>query len=206
MPHPPARRTQAERRATTRARILDATAASLVEKGYAATTVSEVQERAGVARGTLQHHFPTRSELLVAATTHVVDLRLAAFRRAIDAMADDTDRIGTTVDLAWNDLSGPVFYAAVELWVAARTDPELRANLVAEEERVFREMRTLYAEALGSDLATDPRAATLVEFTVDFLSGLSMTAMLTGKRPEQQQNVEQWKRALAVLAASFELS
>ncbi|HJQ07196.1 MAG TPA: TetR/AcrR family transcriptional regulator [Nocardioides sp.] len=206
MPQPPIRRTQAERRATTRARILDATAASLVEKGYAATTVSEVQERAGVARGTLQHHFPTRSELLVAATTHVVDLRLAAFRRSIDEMADDTDRIGTTVELAWNDLSGPVFYAAVELWVAARTDPELRANLVAEEERVFREMRTLYAEALGPDLADDPRAATLVEFTVDFLSGLSMTAMLTGKRPEQEKNVEQWKRALAVLAEAFPLS
>lgn len=206
MPPPPVRRTQAERRATTRARILDATAASLVEKGYAATTVSEVQERAGVARGTLQHHFPTRSELLVAATTHVVDLRLAAFRRSIDRMADDTDRIRTTVDLAWNDLSGPVFYAAVELWVAARTDPELRANLVAEEERVFREMRALYAEALGPDLADDPRAATLVEFTVDFLSGLSMTAMLTGKRPEQEKNVEQWKRALAVLAESFPLS
>ncbi|GAB4010014.1 TetR/AcrR family transcriptional regulator [Nocardioides ultimimeridianus] len=203
MPPPPVRRTQAERRARTRALILDATAASLVEKGYAATTVSEVQERAGVARGTLQHHFPTRAELLLAATTHVVDLRLAAFRRSIDEMPADADRISTTVDLAWNDLSGPVFYAAVELWVAARTDPELRASLLAEEERVFREMRILYAEALGADLATDPRAATLVEFTVDFLSGLSMMSMLTGRRPETEKTVDQWKQALAILAASM---
>lgn len=203
MPPPPVRRTQAERRARTRTLILDATAASLVEKGYAATTVSEVQERAGVARGTLQHHFPTRAELLLAATTHVVDLRLAAFQRSIDEMPEDADRISTTVDLAWNDLSGPVFYAAVELWVAARTDPELRASLLAEEERVFREMRILYAEALGADLATDPRAATLVEFTVDFLSGLSMMSMLTGRRPETEKTVDQWKQALAILAAAM---
>lgn len=203
MAQAPVRRTQAERRATTRARVLEATAESLVENGYAATTVSEVQERAGVARGTLQHHFPTRGELLLAATTYVVDLRLDAFRESIARIPADADRIETLVDLAWNDLSGPVFYAAVELWVAARTDPELRDSLVVEEERVFREMRVLYAEALGSDLTTDPRAATLVEFTVDFLSGLSLTAMLSGRRPSQEANVTQWKRALSILAEAW---
>lgn len=196
---PPTRRSQAERRASTRRRILEATAQSLLEKGYAATTVSEVQERAGVARGTVQHHFPTRTELLVAATTHVVDARLEAFRHDAEAIPSDADRIQTVVDLAWRDLNSPTFFTALELWVAARTDAELRESLVHEEHRVFAEMRRLYAEALGPALASDPRAETLVELTVDFLSGLSMTAMLTGRIAEREAALRRWKRALAIL-------
>lgn len=196
---PAHRRSQAERRASTRARILEATAQCLLERGYAATTVSEVQERAGVARGTVQHYFPTRTELLIAATTHVVDARLEAFRMDADAIPPDADRIPAVVDLAWRDLNSPTFFTALELWVAARTDAELRESLLHEEQRVFAEMRRLYAEALGPRLASDPRAETLVELTVDFLSGLSMTAMLSGRIAEREAALRRWKRALAIL-------
>lgn len=195
----PVRRSQAERRAATRTRILDATAECLLERGYAATTITEVQERAGMARGTVQHHFPTRTELLLAATTHVVDARLKAFRRDAADIPPDADRIQTVVDLAWRDLNSPAFFTALELWVAARTDAELRDGLIQEEHRVFAEMRRLYAEALGPQLSIDPRAETLVELTVDFLSGLSMTAMLTGRIAEREMALRRWKRALAIL-------
>lgn len=193
------RRTQAERRAVTRSRILEATAQCLLERGYAATTVSEVQDRAGVARGTVQHHFPTRTHLLIAATTHVVDLRLEAFARDTAGISPDADRLAAVVDLSWRDISSPAFFTALELWVAARTDTELRESLVHEEQRVFAEMRRLYAEALGPAITADPRAATLVELTVDFLSGLSLTAMLTGRIAEREMALRRWKRALAIL-------
>lgn len=194
-----ARRTQAERRETTRVRILTCTAESLVERGYAATTVSEVQQRAGLARGTVQHHFPTRAELLVAAAAHVVSARIEAFRREIANVPDEGDRIEVVVNLAWRDLGGAPFYAALELWVAARTDAELRRHLVGEEQRLLLEVQRLYAEALGERFATDPRTDTLVEFTMDLLTGLSMSAMLTGRITEREATLRRWKRALAVL-------
>ncbi|WP_110207309.1 TetR/AcrR family transcriptional regulator [Nocardioides daejeonensis] len=193
------RRTQAERSATTRARILDCTAESLLESGYAATTISAIQLRSGLARGTVQHHFPTRSALLIQATTHVVDARLAQFRSEASRWPDDQDRLQALVDLAWRDLNSPAFFTALELWVAARTDADLRDALVAEERRVFAEMRRIYAEVLGPDYADDPRTETLVEFTIDLLSGLSMTAMLTGVLGEREAALRRWKRALAVL-------
>ena len=193
------RRTQAERRETTRTRILECTADALLERGYAATTISEVQERAGLARGTVQHHFPTRAELLIAATTHVVDERLERFRHELSLVSADQDRIQAMVDLAWRDLNGPAFFTALELWVAARTDADLRDRLVQEERRVFAEMRGLYAEMLGAAYADDPRTETLVEFTVDVLTGLSLTTMLTGHLGERDAMLRRWKRALAVL-------
>lgn len=179
------------------------TAECLLERGYAATTVSAVQERAGLARGTVQHHFPTRAELLIAATTEVVDIRLARFRHEAELLPPGRDRLQSVVDLAWRDLNSPAFFTALDLWVAARTDADLRERLVHEERRVFTEMRRLYVEVLGEPYSSDPRAQILVEFTIDLLTGLSMTAMLTGTLGEREAVVRRWKRALAVLVGQL---
>ncbi len=199
----PPRRTQAERRASTRARILTCTADSLLERGYAATTISEIQERAGMARGTVQHHFPTRAELLIAAITHVVDARLEKFRREAELLPPDQDRMQAVVDLAWRDLNSPAFFTALELWVAARTDADLRERLLSEETRVFAEMRKLYAQVLCEPYTSDARTETLVEFTIALLSGLSVTAMLTGSLGQREAVLRRWKRALAVMVGQL---
>lgn len=198
-PPPPRRRTQAERREAARARILEATATCLLERGYQATTVSEVQARSGLARGTIQHHFPTRAELLVAAISHLVDARIDRFREEAARIDPGTDRLQTVIDLIWRDLTSPIFFAGVELWVAARTDPDLRASLVPEEKRLFAAMRSLYASTLGEPYASDDRIETLVEFTVDLLTGLSMTTMLNGADGSREAVLRRWKRAVTVL-------
>ena len=79
---PPSRasRTQQERREDTRARLLAATIECLVEHGYAGTTTQRVQDRAGLSRGALLHHFATKEALLVAAVSHVADAQISAVR------------------------------------------------------------------------------------------------------------------------------
>lgn len=201
MPAP--RRTQAERRATTRGRILECTAECLLERGYTATTISEVQQRAGLARGTIQHHFPTRAELIVAAISHLVDARIERFRSEAARIEEGPGRMQAVVDLAWRDLSSPIFFAALELWVAARTDADLRASLIPEEARLFAAMRRLYAEALGEPYTSDPRVEILVEFSVDLLTGLSVTTMLTASSGAREAVLRRWKRALAVLVGAL---
>ncbi|MFI2533416.1 TetR/AcrR family transcriptional regulator, partial [Rhodococcus erythropolis] len=68
-------RTQAERTAAMRGRLLDAAVESLVELGYARTSTQEIARRAGVSRGTQLHHFPTKESLVVAAVEYLVDKR-----------------------------------------------------------------------------------------------------------------------------------
>src|ERR1700761_2841821 len=70
------RRTQRERRASTRARIIDATITGLAERGYQATTTRRVAELAGVSPGTLAHHFPSRLDLITS-TLEEIGQRLA---------------------------------------------------------------------------------------------------------------------------------
>src|SRR5436309_11852144 len=60
------RRTQEERSATTRRRLIDAAVECLNESGYLEATLEVVAARAGVSRGAVQHHFGSRNDLLIA--------------------------------------------------------------------------------------------------------------------------------------------
>lgn len=193
--------TQEERRTATRGRILDAAVESLLERGYAATTVAEVQERAGVARGTLLHHFPTRVDIMVGAVRHVADQRIAQLEREVALIPAGADRLGTLVDLIWRDISSPMFFAGLELWVAARTEPSLREALIPIERRLFENLhRVMLDIARESD---DPRLPTLVEFTIDLLTGLSMTTILTSNLGPREVLLRRWKTALLVLTGEL---
>lgn len=197
------RRTQAERRLDTRERLLAAAVECLLEDGYAATSISAIQERSGAGRGTVQHHFPTKAGLMVAATAHVVEQRLASTRAAAERIPSGADRVDALVDLVWADLSSDTFMAALELWVAGRTDAELREALRPQERTLMAATADLFLTVLGEELAGDPRAATLVELTIDALTGIVMTTLLGG-RPRRDLGrrtvlLDRWKQALRIL-------
>src|SRR3546814_14795221 len=60
-------RSQAERTADMRPRLIDAAITCLFETGFAATSLTTVAEEAGVRRGAVTHHFPATTTLMVAA-------------------------------------------------------------------------------------------------------------------------------------------
>ena len=87
VPEPPRRRprSQAERTATTRARLLDGTIDALAAQGYARTTTPEVCRRAGVSQGALFKHFATKADLVSAAAERLFAQLLADYRAAFAA-------------------------------------------------------------------------------------------------------------------------
>src|SRR5438045_1209547 len=146
MPAVARRRTQEERSAATRARLLDATLECLVELGYARTTTTEIAERAGVSRGAQLHHFPTRMELVLAAVEHVFAVRDVEFHQAFARLPEGANRAAAAVDLLWHIMSGDTFAAWLELAVAARTDGELRKKLHAIGGRAARRIERTFRE------------------------------------------------------------
>ena len=63
----------AERRAATRAKIMEATVRCLAEFGYAATSTPLVARLAKVSRGSLLHQFPTKIDLMIRAAQYPAD-------------------------------------------------------------------------------------------------------------------------------------
>ncbi len=66
MQQPRVRRSQAERSAETRQRLLDAAITLMHERGLAGTLDQRYRRGAGVSRGALTHHFESREELIAA--------------------------------------------------------------------------------------------------------------------------------------------
>src|SRR5262245_64527906 len=120
------RRTQAERSAATRARLLDATVECVSELGYARTTTPEIARRAGLSRGAQLHHFPTKAELVASAVEHLVKRRNREFREAFARVPAGVDRYAAAIDILWSMLCGPSADAWCELALAEGTDPGVR--------------------------------------------------------------------------------
>jgi AcrR family transcriptional regulator len=123
------RRTQAERTAAMRTRLLDATIECLVTYGYAGTTTPRVAQLAGVTRGAQIHHFGSKEDLVVAAVEHLAQQRAHVAIRELSRVQDSPDPAATILDFIWEAHQGPMFTAALELWVAARTDPRLARHI-----------------------------------------------------------------------------
>jgi AcrR family transcriptional regulator len=175
-------RTQQERREDTRARLLAATIECLVEHGYAGTTTQRVQDRAGLSRGALLHHFATKEALLVAAVSHVADGQISAARAEAAAGA------ASEVELLHHVMSGPLFLAGLELWQAARTEPALRAALLPAERRVGAAVRELLDELFP--LSRTSRAE--VDGLLALYRGLALTSVLRPDADLDWQVLDLW--------------
>jgi len=193
-------RTQAERSATTRQALLDATIACLVEEGYANTTTARVAERAGVSRGAHLHHFQTRSALVAAAVEHLRIRRAEELMAAADALPGGPERVAQALDLLWRSYTSPLFQGAMDLWAAGRTDAELREHLVKIEREFDRQTMQL-ARRLFPQAAERPDFENLIELAASTIRGLTLLDTLHAGRERSRR---QWPFCRARLAELFE--
>jgi AcrR family transcriptional regulator len=176
-----------------------ATVESLVELGYAHTTTQEVQRRAGVSRGALTHHFTSKAELMLAAVDHLYEEFSTSVREAAADLPDESaTRVRLGVELVWQRFHGPLFVAAMELWTAARTDPELRTALLPHERRLGAQLRRLAAEVFGDEIARHPAAESMYQVLLTSMRGQAMTYAL---QPEagRDQFLQHWLTLIEAL-------
>jgi AcrR family transcriptional regulator len=171
------RRTQAERTAHTRERILAAVVESIAEVGFGRTTANEIARRAGVTWGAVQHHFGAKDGILAAVLED-------SFERFAERLADlPTDgsleqRVGRFVDRAWEHFASPHYRSTLEILLhlapAPREGEGWQGGMVDAFNRIW---RRLFADAV----LPARRVAMLQRYAVSVLSGLSSLEMLDGR-------------------------
>ncbi|WP_141015087.1 TetR/AcrR family transcriptional regulator [Nocardioides sambongensis] len=182
---------QGERSRAMRERLLEATVELLVEKGFSGTSTTLVSERAGVSRGAQLHHFPTKNALVVAAVEHLTEIRGSDLERAAAELPAGEHRTVAVLEMLGDHFASPVFTAALELWVAARTDPALLEAVAPLEQRVGRETHRLTVELLGVD-ESRPGARELVQATLDLVRGLGLANTLGDDTRRRRRILAQW--------------
>ncbi|MGV9678029.1 TetR/AcrR family transcriptional regulator [Nocardia sp. NPDC003482] len=191
----PQRRTQEQRSSEMRVRLLDATIDCLVEYGYAGTTTPRVAERAGVTRGAQVHHFGSKNDLVVAAISHLAQRRTEAAIQELGRVNAGDDPLGAALDFLWELHQGPLFIAAMELWVAGRADPVLAAAL----EKVEPFVNNAVLMAVSQLVPDDVRRKEVRDFAytaMDTLRGILVSNFVS---PDPERALRRWHRASAHL-------
>jgi AcrR family transcriptional regulator len=112
------RRTQQERTAATRAALVAAARPLFAQRGFAAVSTPELAAAAGVTRGALYHQFKDKHGLFLA-VVHAVE-------------ADVTRRLGEQVAASGATDPASALHAAVDAWLDACEDPEVRQVLLLD--------------------------------------------------------------------------
>jgi AcrR family transcriptional regulator len=190
-----ARVPQSERTRAMRQRLLEATIDCLVERGWRGTSTTLVSQRAGVSRGAQLHHFPTKSALVLAAVDHLSTARHAEIVARSAELPSGPGRTRAVLEMLVEQFTGPLFLAALELWVAARTDPSLRDAVTELEARVGRDAHHHTVEALGVDESVGA-GRELVQATLDLARGLGLANTLSDDAARRRRILDQWAATL----------
>jgi AcrR family transcriptional regulator len=192
------RRTQAQRSATTRGRLLDATIACLHDLGYARTSTPEIARRARVSRGAQLHHFPTKAELVTSALEHLFARRREEFLDAFARRPPGQEPAAVAIDILWSMVSGSTFYVWLELAVAARTDPELHEPMTALTERLMAIVEETFRAVFPQPPTPNPFYDVAPRFAFALLDGLALQR-IHAVDPDAHAQVLQALKALARL-------
>ena len=179
-------RTQAQRRAEARERLLEATIQCLYELGYRKTSTTEVARRAGLSHGGRLHHFPTKTLLVATAVEHLIHRRRDDLVRAVASLPVGTDPIEAALDVLWKLFQGPEFFAWLELAVAARTDPGLRSVVRDLSRRFADTIEATFLELFPPPAVPEALYRAIPSFVVALFQGLAIDREVLGdeKRTE----------------------
>lgn len=107
-----------------RKRLIDAAIQCLVEVGYGGTTLQRVTDIADVSRGAFLHHFPTRSQLIIAVAEFAAEEQTRIVREFVADSEGNREVYQDITEATWQAVRQPAGIALVEIMLGSRSDPE----------------------------------------------------------------------------------
>lgn len=198
MPIGQPRRTQEERSESTQRLLLEAMLDSLIEMGYAKSTTQRIVDKAGVTRGAQLHHFPSKQDLVVAAT----EFLFAGFIDDVEVLArsmrENDLNLDEFIEGVWERFfAGRFFYASLELIVAARSDPTLKERLIPLIRGLHRGLDEIWNRCFRGTGLSSARIDTMLNLTLCLFRGMAVQAVLREDPPYYRELIDAWKDILS---------
>ncbi len=183
---------QARKAQRTRARLIDATLAIILEQGLGAATAQGIARRAGVTWGAAQHHFGSKANIFEA-------ILASAYARYLDAMGEPVLRRGSRarrtrrfVARLWWHYQSDYYRVSLEILRATR-----RHRPLAWEQRQGRAHLRVVREIFHDSRLSDARLREALTFTHCCLTGLAIERIF-------ESRVQHIERHLGRIARAFE--
>jgi AcrR family transcriptional regulator len=162
-------------RGDTREQIVRAAVRLIAERGYAATSVDDIAEEAGVAKGSVYYNFGSKAELFAAILTLGITRLTTALRTALGDGPEATPVARVVAELLGQVRANPAFakVIAAEVFRTGRDWQEAIGHIHDEAMVVFADA------VLATDPGTDPRDARLrgsAVFGATLVAGLEWLA------------------------------
>ena len=178
---------QARKSEATRNQIITAAIRCIVESSYSNTTTMRIAEKAGLSRGAMLHHFPSKIDIIRAVVEYLHNKRIQAFRRSIRGIPEGADRVRLAVRSYWEHVNHPLYIAIFELAVAARTDEELR-DILQPAQKAFDLEWYKTAREVFPEWQSDPQAFDLaLNLTQQMMEGMSISHFTHVRQIDEEQ-------------------
>jgi AcrR family transcriptional regulator len=194
----PERRPQAQRSATTQAKLIAAAIACLHRVGYSATTVTMVADVAKVSRGAMSHQYPVKTDLMLAVVEAVFESDAEYYRQTAETCTPE-QWVRDLPETVWNAISRPSGTAVMEIMLASRSDNQLAAKLSVLQKNIDARSHDWIVERfVAAGLGDRPNGDAIHRLFVAAIRGLSLEALFRQDRSDS-------KKSLAVLGELFGL-
>lgn len=192
--------TPGPRRASTRRRLFDAAVVLIAEQGFSATTVDEIADRAGVAKGTVYYNFASKNVLYEELLRDGMDLLAGSLRRAahatVTAGGTHVDALDAMIRAGLDFIAGSP--ALMQLYVAElwRTNRTWRATLTSVRGRALAVVESVLRDAVA---AGELSGELDIPLTASALLGMVLVAALDWQSFQPHRSVEDVHAALSRL-------
>ena len=144
------RRSQQERSATARAKLISAAIELICQRGFSNTTMADVAALAGMTRGAIQHHFAGRDELVLSILHELERQIVTAFDMTRPkAFLSATERAARLIDALGTVSQSEAYLAVVDIWMSTRSEAELREGVRASMARSFQAYHDMWQRGLA---------------------------------------------------------
>lgn len=187
---------QVQRSARMRRRILDATLDCIHELGFQNASTTEITRRAGVSRGALLHHFPTKEMLVGSAVESLLAAEIADIRKIADAYAHDQLTIDDFVDNLWERFSGRLFMITMDFLASARTDEKLREAVVPVSLNFHASLNEIWTQFFKYRETPPEEVQVLLNTTLCLMRGMGVQTVIRHDKEYYDGMISGWKAIL----------
>ena len=181
----PPRRSQAERTAETRAKILDAVVESIAEVGFQRTTAAEITRRAGVTWGAVQHQFGDKDGILHAVLQDSFDRFAERLAGVPGAEAPLEDRVSAFVDRAWQHFGSVEYRSTFEILLSLEEPEEGAAEPVWQGE-MMQAWGRIWSGVFADAREASRESVDLQRYTISSLVGIAALRMIGTRHPHPE--------------------